>query len=192
MEPTIGILIFDGVEELDFVGPWEVLTHELRIDERSRVLTISEKAGEIRCAKGLRVLADHSFTDAPGLDVLIVPGGEGTRREGREGMVEWIRSTARGLGWVCSVCTGALLLEEAGLLRGRRATTHWAFTKALRERGGIEVVEGVRFVRDGNLITAAGVSAGIDLALYLLSELHGKAAAERVQSAIQYTPPLSP
>ncbi len=192
MEPTIGILIFDGVEELDFVGPWEVLTHKIDIDERSQVLTISEKAGEIRCAKGLRVLADHSFADAPGLDVLIVPGGEGTRREGREGMVEWIRSTARGLGWVCSVCTGALLLEEAGLLRGRRATTHWAFTKALRERGGIEVVEGVRFVRDGNLITAAGVSAGIDLALYLLSELHGKAAAERVQSAIQYTPPLSP
>ena len=112
MEPTIGILIFDDVEELDFVGPWEVLTPQLFIPEHNRVVTIAERHQAVRCAKGLRVLPDHTFEDAPRLEVLLVPGGAGTRSEGRGVWVDWIRKVAPQLRWLSSVCTGAFLLQE--------------------------------------------------------------------------------
>lgn len=188
VEPSIGILIFDDVEELDFVGPWEVLTPKPFLAERNRVVTIAEREGMVRCAKGLRVSPDHVFANAPRLDVLIVPGGIGTRSESRGPLVEWIRKQGPQLQWIASVCTGALLLQEAGLLEGRRATTHWAFIQTLRERGGVEVVESARYVRDGNVITAAGVSAGIDMALWLAGELHGADTARKIRRFIEYDP----
>ena len=188
MEPTIGILIFDDVEELDFVGPWEVLTPQLFIPERNRVVTIAERHQAVRCVKGLRVLPDHTFEDAPRLEVLLVPGGAGTRSEGRGVWVDWIRKVAPQLRWLSSVCTGAFLLQEAGLLDGKRVTTHWAFIETLRECGNLTVLDDVRFVRDGNVITAAGVSAGIDMALWLQGQLHGVEVARKVQRFIQYEP----
>jgi len=189
MPSTTGILIFDEAEELDFVGPWEVLTAATAVVKEGRVVTIAERPGPVRCAKGLRVLPDHGFEDAPPLDVVLVPGGMGTRREvSNPALIDWLRKTGERCRWVTSVCTGALLLHEAGFARGKRVTTHWAFVKALQERGDVTVLDGPRYVRDGNVVTAAGVSAGIDMALWLVGQLETPEIARQVQRYIQYDP----
>jgi len=187
---TIGLLIFDGAEELDFVGPWEVFTMAAKVRDDIRVVTIAERAGPVACAKGMRVLPDHTLADAPQLDVVMVPGGIGTRREvDNPVVIDWLRRIAPGLRWVTSVCTGALLLCEAGLARGRRVTTHWAFIEDLRKRyPDVEVLAGVRYVRDENVCTAAGVSAGIDLALWLTGQIWGIDTARKTQRAMEYDP----
>jgi transcriptional regulator GlxA family with amidase domain len=186
---TIGILLFDDVEELDFAGPWEVFTSAAADRPQNRVLTVAQNGEPVRCAKGLRVLPDCSFETAPDLDVVLVPGGQGTRREvDNPALIDWLRSTAQGCTWVTSVCTGALLLHEAGPARGRRVTTHWGFIEALRARGDVTVLEGVRYVRDGNLVTSAGVSAGIDMALWLVGQIYDVAHARRIQHYIEYDP----
>jgi transcriptional regulator GlxA family with amidase domain len=183
-------LIFDGAEELDFVGPWEVFTMAGNVRDDIRVVTIAERAGPVACAKGMRVLPDHTLADAPALDVVMVPGGIGTRREvDNPVLIDWLRRIAPGLRWVTSVCTGALLLCEAGLARGRRVTTHWAFIEDLRKRyPDVEVLSGVRYVRDENVCTAAGVSAGIDLALWLTGQIWGVDTARKTQRAMEYDP----
>ena len=187
--PTIGLLLFDDAEELDFVGPWEVLTSMAMIRKEGRVVTIAERAEPVRCAKGMRVVPDHTFADAPPLDVVIVPGGMGTRREvSNPALIDWLRHTGERCRWVTSVCTGTLLLHEAGFARGRRVTTHWAFVKTLQERGDVTVLDGPRYVRDGNVVTAAGVSAGIDMALWLVGQLYDPQLARDVQRYIQYDP----
>ncbi|MFN7955902.1 MAG: DJ-1/PfpI family protein [bacterium] len=190
MGVTIGVLLFDDVEELDFVGPWEVFTMAAKLrDAGDRVLSVAEREAPVRAAKGLRVLPDHTFANAPKLDVILVPGGQGTRREvGNAALVDWIRSVGARCTWVTSVCTGALLLREAGLARGKRVTTHWRFVETLRGFGDLTVLDDVRYVRDGNVVTAAGVSAGIDMALWLVGELWGIAHARITQRAIQYDP----
>ena len=187
---TTGILLFDDAEELDWVGPWEVLSAAAQqLFPEDRVVTIAQEVRAIRCAKGLRVLADHDFASAPLLDVVLVPGGQGTRREvSNPVLIEWLRKTGERCQWITSVCTGALLLHEAGFARGRRVTTHWAFVETLRERGDVTVLERTRYVRDGNVVTAAGVSAGIDMALWLVGQLHGVDAARKVQRVIEYDP----
>jgi transcriptional regulator GlxA family with amidase domain len=186
---TTGILLFDDAEELDFAGPWEVFTTAARKEQGDRVVTIAPKPGPVRCAKGLRVLPDHGFEDAPELDVLLVPGGQGTRREvDNPVVIDWLRKTATRCRFVTSVCTGSLLLHGAGLAEGKRITTHWAFVETLRQRGGATVLDGVRYVRDGNLVTAAGVSAGIDMALWLVGQLYDVTHARNVQRVMQYDP----
>jgi transcriptional regulator GlxA family with amidase domain len=189
MMTSVGIVLFDDVEELDFVGPWEVLTSTAKLVGGLGVVTLAEREGPVRAAKGLRILADHTLADAPPLDVLVVPGGWGTRREvDNPKMTGFIREVAPRCRWVTSVCTGALLLHGAGLLDGKRVTTHWAFADQLEARGGATVVRGVRYVRDGNVVTAAGVSAGIDMALWLVGQLFDPATARNVQRAIEYDP----
>jgi transcriptional regulator GlxA family with amidase domain len=186
---TTGILLFDDAEELDFAGPYEVLCAAAALEQGDRVVTIAERSGLVRCAKGLRVLPDHAFADAPALDVVLVPGGQGTRREvANPVLIEWLRKTGAGCRFVTSVCTGALLLHEAGFARGKRVTTHWGFARTLRERGDVTVLDRVRYVRDGNLVTAAGVSAGIDMALWLVGQLHTPELARAVQRYIEYDP----
>lgn len=188
---TIGILLFDDAEELDFVGPWEVLASAAMAKPGAlRVVTIAERAEPVRCAKGMRVLADHGFEDAPVLDVVLVPGGMGTRREvDNPVLIDWLRKVGAGCRWVTSVCTGSLLLHGAGFTAGRRITTHWAFVKTLRERATeATVLDDVRYVRDGNVVTAAGVSAGIDMSLWLVGQLFDPATARLVQRYIQYEP----
>jgi len=187
---TIGLLIFDGAEELDFVGPWEVFTMAAKVRDDIRVVTIAERAGPVACAKGMRVLPDHTLGDAPELDVVLVPGGIGTRREvDNPVVIDWLRKIAPRLDWVTSVCTGALLLCGAGFATGRRVTTHWAFIDDLRKRyPDVEVLADVRYVRDGNLCTAAGVSAGIDLALWLTGQIWGIDTARKTQRAMEYDP----
>ncbi len=188
---TIGILIFEGVEELDFVGPWEVFTAAAHVagDGRDSVCLIAEALTPVRCAKGMRVLPDVSLADAPALDVLVVPGGIGTRRAAKDAaLMAWLAQRAGQCQWVTSVCTGALLLVECGVARGRKVTTHHSFVETLRARGDATVLAGVRFVRDGDVVTSAGVSAGIDMALWLVGQLRDPAFARSVQHYIEYYP----
>ena len=190
MNATIGILLFDDAEELDWAGPWEVFTMAVLGLPEARVVTVAERDAPVRCAKGLRVLPDYSFGREPALDLVVVPGGQGTRAEAENPvLLEWLRKTAEGCRWVTSVCTGSLLLSAAGLTRGRRITTHWGFVAELRKRAPeAEVLERVRYVRDGNLVTAAGVSAGIDMALWLVGQLWDVERARRTQRMMEYDP----
>ena len=191
MSLRIGILIFDGAEELDFVGPYEVFTMAkmLKSDD-SEVLLIAERDAPVACAKGMRVLPHATTANCGALDVILVPGGQGTRREvDNQPLLAWIATQAKTARWVTSVCTGAMLLTAAGPARGKRVTTHWAFIAALRERGeAAEVLEHYRYVQDGNIVTAAGVSAGIDMALWLVGKLHDIAFARAVQRRMEYEP----
>jgi len=187
----IGILIFDGAEELDFVGPWEVFTMARALKSDScEVLLVAERDAPVRCAKGMRVLPDITTADCGALDVILVPGGQGTRREvENKGLLDWIARTSKTAKWVTSVCTGALLLTAAGPAKGKRVTTHWNFVASLRERGeAAEVLDNYRYVQDGNVVTAAGVSAGIDMALWLTGELFDVSFARRVQHQMEYDP----
>jgi transcriptional regulator GlxA family with amidase domain len=184
---TTGILLFDDAEELDWAGPWEVFTMARR--DGDTVVTVAESLAPIRCAKGLRVLPDHTFADAPALDVLVVPGGAGRRREvDNPVLLDWIRAVAPGCTWVTSVCTGAFVLHAAGLLSGRRVTTHWRSIDELRAFPDVEVLEAIRHVRDGNVVTAAGVSAGIDMALWVVGQLVSVEHARATQRAMEYDP----
>ena len=189
MSVTTGILLFPDAEELDFAGPWEVFTTAAMIVPDTRVVTIAEDIAPVRCAKGLRVLPDHRLADAPALDVLLVPGGQGTEPAiARTALVDWIRSVGARARWVTSVCSGAGLLHAAGFLHGRQATTHWVYRDTLRSRGDVTVLDGPRYVRDGNVVTSAGVSAGIDMALWLVGQIHGVEVARRTQHFIEYNP----
>ena len=154
------------------------------------MLLVAERAQPVRCAKGMRVLPDLALADCPKLDVLLVPGGRGTRKEvDNPPLLTWIAGAAADCRWVTSVCTGAMLLTAAGPARGKRVTTHWSFVETLRQRGeAAEVLEQRRYVRDGNILTAAGVSAGIDMALWLTGQLHGPDFARAVQKAMEYDP----
>lgn len=191
MTIRIGILIFDGAEELDFVGPWEVFTMARALKpDGCEVLLVAERDTAVRCAKGMRVLPDVTTAACGALDVLLVPGGQGTRREvENKGLLEWISRASRTAKWVTSVCTGALLLTAAGPAKGKRVTTHWNFVASLRERGeAAEVLDDFRYVQDGNVVTAAGVSAGIDMALWLTGQLFDVPFARRVQRQMEYDP----
>jgi transcriptional regulator GlxA family with amidase domain len=191
MTIKIGILIFDGAEELDFVGPWEVFTMARALKpDTSEVILIAERDEPVRCAKGMRVLPDATIENCGALDVILIPGGQGTRREvENKHLLGWIAQTAKSAKWVTSVCTGAMLLTAAGPARGKRVTTHWAYVGPLRERHEAgEVIDNFRYVRDGNIVTAAGVSAGIDMALWLTGQLFDPPFARLVQRQMEYDP----
>jgi transcriptional regulator GlxA family with amidase domain len=192
MPLTIGVALFDGAEELDWAGPWEVLAAWATQwpHDGVEVLTLAREERPVVCAKGLRVLPDRTWATAPPLDVLVYPGGFGTRAQlGDEEVRGWLRGLAGGGTLVASVCTGALVLADAGLLDGRRATTHWGFLDRLSQLGrDVEVRPDDRFVDTGDVITAAGVSAGIDMALHLVARLHSPERAREVRRYIQYDP----
>ncbi len=188
----IGIFLFDGAEELDWAGPWEVLAAwgHLWPGDLVEVFTVAATNGPVTCAKGLRVLPDHAWASAPVADVLIVPGGSGTRPLIRdEATLAWVRSHADRGALVTSVCTGALVLAAAGLLRDRPATTYWsAFDELLALEPTVEPRPDDRFVDVGEIVTAAGVSAGIDMALHRVARLHSVERAREVRRYIQYDP----
>jgi transcriptional regulator GlxA family with amidase domain len=188
----IGILLFPGVEELDAVGPWEVLSHWTRShpEDGFALTTLSQFGGPIECANGLTVQAHCSYTDAPHFDVLVYPGGRGTRPHlGDDAQLEWVRRQRAEVGLMTSVCTGSLVYAAAGLLRGRPATTHWSALEKLAELDpSIEVRPDDRFVDDGDVVTSAGISAGIDMALHLVRRLAGDDRAREVRREMQYDP----
>ncbi|WP_433244273.1 DJ-1/PfpI family protein [Actinomadura nitritigenes] len=188
---TYGLLVFEDAEELDFVGPWEVFTASAaQRDKGDRAVLVAERPGPVRCAKGMRVVPDCTFDDHPELDVLLVPGGRGARvtQIGNAALTGWIAKTAERADWVASVCTGSFLLAEAGPARGRRVATHWSSEDELEARGDVTVVRDARYVVDGDLVTSQGVSAGIDMALWLIGRIHGRDHARTVRRYIQYEP----
>lgn len=186
---TVGIVLFSEAEELDWAGPYEVFTMAA-LGQEMEVVTIAQTKELVRGAKGLRVMPDHSFDDAPPLDVVLVPGGQGSRKEMENPvMLEWLQSVAANCTWVTSVCTGAAILVKAGLAKGCRVTTHWGYIEALREfAGDSEVMERMRYVRDGRLVTAAGVSAGIDMSLWLVGQIFSPQHARNTQRMMEYDP----
>lgn len=193
MAYTIGLAIFPDAEELDFVGPWEVFTASSMLRERAghepdRVLLLAASTDPVRCNKGMRMLPDATFDDHPPLDVVLVPGGQGTRREvDNPVLLGWLAKVSASARWTTSVCTGSLLLHGAGLADGRRLATHWAFEDELEKRGAT-VERDYRFVRDGQLVSSQGVSAGIDMALWLIGQLYSPEHARATQRYIQYEP----
>jgi cyclohexyl-isocyanide hydratase len=179
----IGLLVYPRHTPLDLIGPWEVLS---RLPD-ARTHLIWTRPGPVQADRGIEIGATVSFSDAPPLDVLLVPGGPGQLSLMKHSLLmEFIRGCASSSAWVSSVCTGALLLAQAGVLHGRRATTHWQARDALRSFG-VEVVD-ERYCIDGKLATAAGVSAGIDLALELARRLSGERVACEIQLQIEYDP----
>ena len=190
---NLGILLFPQGEELDFVGPWEMATMWQAVAKPSeavlgRCLLVSQGPGPITCAKGMQVVPHTTFTDCPDLDVLLVPGGQGTRQEvNNPVLIDFVARQAAHAKVLISVCTGAFVLHAAGCLAGKRATTHWGSLEWLRALGDVAVVE-ERWVRDGAVWTSAGVSAGMDVMLAVIAELAGEEVAGRVQFASEYYP----
>lgn len=183
-----GFLIYPGVEELDLVGPWEMATMWKTYADGPGCVTVSQSGGPMICAKGLKIAADHSFADCPRLDYLLVPGGFAALEEAKNPeVVDFVARQATEGEHMLSVCTGSFILEAAGLLRGRKATTHWKLLPKMREIDGVEAVE-ERFVRDGNVWTSAGVSAGIDLTLAFIAAVAGEQSASIVQYNAEYYP----
>lgn len=192
---TYGLALFENAEELDFAGPWEVFTASAMLREAEHghpsdtVVLIAEGFDPVRCAKGMRVLPDHTFDDHPALDVVLVPGGMGTRREvDNPAILSWLATAGATASWKTSVCTGSLLLVASGLATDRRVATHWSFEDTLDARNDCTVVRDARWVRDGDVVSSQGVSAGIDMALWLIGEIHGVAHARATQHYIQYDP----
>ena len=191
MTIKIGVVVFDDAEELDFAGPWEVFTMASNLKPNAHeVMLVAESDKPVRCAKGMRVLPDVTFENCPKLDVVLIPGGQGTRSEvENKPLLDWIAKVSKDCQWVTSVCTGAMLLTAAGPAKGKRVTTHWAFVETLRGRNeASEVLADARYVQDGNVVTAAGVSAGIDMALWLIGQWETPEFARQVQRFMEYDP----
>jgi cyclohexyl-isocyanide hydratase len=179
----IGLLLFEGLDQIDLTGPFAVLSRMPNATCR----VFAKTAAPARDARGLRLLPDAALADAPQLDLLHVPGGPGQEAVmNDEEVLAWIRDQAAGVRSLLSVCTGALICGAAGLLKGRRATTHWASMHLLPFFGAIPVNE--RVVADGNLVFAAGVTAGIDGALRVAADLRGDEVAQGIQLSIAYAP----
>ena len=193
----VGMLIFDGVAALDVAGPFEVLTRarlepgveSRRFDEQALfdVFTVARTHEPVTATGGLVLVPRHAFADAPPIDLLLVPGGFGTRPLLQDAeTIDWIRKTAAAARRTASVCTGALLLARAGLLDGRRATTHWGAFGLLSSLGkDIRVDREARFVDDA-VLTSAGVASGMDLALHIVESLFGRAVADETARYIEY------
>ncbi|MFC5406073.1 DJ-1/PfpI family protein [Cohnella soli] len=197
MKPwKVGILLFDDVEVLDFAGPFEVFSVTVLnrgqpdLFQPFEVQTISETGGLVVACNGLKVQPDYSFHSAPAFDLLVIPGGLGTRREiHNEHLIDWIRQRFEDvqLQWMTSVCTGALLLAKAGLLNGKRATTHWASLEWLRtDFPETTVVDGVKYVDEDRIVTSAGISAGIHMAFHMVERLLGTEVAEETARVMEY------
>jgi transcriptional regulator GlxA family with amidase domain len=188
---VVAIALFAGVEELDFAGPWEVLSAwRFLYPDDVEICLVSDSTEPVTCAKGMRVLPDRTWDDLGEIDVLVYPGGHGTRAQLGD---ERVRSRLRALNdrrtLIASVCTGALVLADAGLLDGLPATTYWsAFDELLPLGREIEPRPNDRFVDNGAVITSAGVSAGIDMAIHLVGRLGSAEKARDVRRYIQYDP----
>lgn len=188
MDYNIAFVLFPDFEDLDFAGPFEVFGMTAKVLEKEwRAYTVGEQR-VVQSALGTKVQVDHTFDDAPKPNIIVVPGGFGTRPGmENEALIGYIRRAGEAAEYVTSVCTGAFLLHKAGFLKGRRATTYWSMRDQLQEMGDVTVVE-ERWVHDGNVITAAGVSAGIDMALYLIGVLRTPEFARNVQKLIECDP----
>jgi transcriptional regulator GlxA family with amidase domain len=186
---NVGILIFPDVELLDFCGPYEAFT-AARLDGQRcfNTFTVAETLDPVNAAAGLRFIPDYTIDTAPKIDVLVVPGGQGTRREiDNPKLINWIQRVAGAAELTTSVCTGSFLLGKAGLLANGKATTHWGSIERMRESfPDIQVLSDVRWVDDGAVVSSAGVSAGIDMSLHVIERLADVAAAESSARLMEY------
>lgn len=194
----VGIVLFENVEVLDFCGPFEVLS-TTRLDEESRhqlpspfeVLLVAEHDVNVCTSGGMAVSPHHTFNTCPSLDILVVPGGMGTRKEiDNPVLMKWIQDRAAQVETLASVCTGARLLGRAGLLDGRRATTHWRSLDWMRDSfSGVLVDYTKHFIRDGHIYTSAGISAGIDMSLTMVADYFGERIARATAKHMEYPYP---
>jgi len=195
MRKRVGILIFPAVELLDFCGPYEVFS-VTRLDEEKRraesspfeVLLVAETIDPLMATGGLRVIPDATLETCPPLDILVVPGGWGTRAEMKnQRVLKWIAERAREIETLTSVCTGAMLLWQIGLLDGRRATTHWRSLEWMRQSfPSVTVEDKLHVVEDGQVLTSAGISAGIDMALRVVARYCGEAVGRATARHMEY------
>ncbi|HDR7903414.1 AraC family transcriptional regulator [Bacillus cereus] len=187
---SVGIFLFNEVEVLDFAGPFEVFSvTEVNEEKPFTVYTVSENGEMITARNGLKVQSDYSIENLPPVDILIIPGGLGARKYEikNEIVIKWIRQQMKEVKLMTSVCTGALLLAKAGLLEGLKATTHWAsIEKFKNEFQNVEVIENVKFVDEGHIITSAGISAGINMAFHIVKNLLGVHVAEDTAKRMEY------
>ena len=195
MKPrTVGILIFDEVEVLDFCGPFEVFSVSrpdgVKGDEDRlfQVFTVAEEDKTIKCRGGLLVEPHYTINDVPPLDLIVVPGGQGTRRERHnQTLLDWIETQNKQTELTLSVCTGAFLLAERGILDGKKATTHWGSIDFMRETyPQVEILESTRYVDEGRIVTSAGISAGVDMSLHVVETLHGREVAAWTARRMEY------
>jgi transcriptional regulator GlxA family with amidase domain len=196
----VGIVLFENIEVLDFCGPFEVfsvtrLNEERRLKDPSpfEVLLVAERADPIKTTGGMRVIPDHTFQTCPTLDILVVPGGWGTRKElNNPVMLDWLRQRATEVETLTSVCTGSMLLGCAGLLNGLHATTHWRSLDWMRDSFPSVTVEyDQHVVEDGRVLTSAGISAGIDMALKVVARYCGQEIARVTAKVMEYPYPES-
>jgi transcriptional regulator GlxA family with amidase domain len=190
---TVGILIFDGVEVLDFCGPFEVFAGASSVGDPGehrqlfQVVTIAEEDRIITCAGGLLVKPHATIKNHPPLDILVVPGGDVFRELSNPHLLEWIGRQDQQTRLTTSVCTGAFLLAECGLLNQRRATTHWTAIEMMGQRyPAVEMLANTRIVDEGHIITSAGISAGIDMSLHVVSRLYGEQVAAQTARYMEY------
>lgn len=195
MTRTVGIYLFDNVEVLDFAGPFEVFSTVSRVAQRLApqspppfdVFTIGDALRPINARAGLTVLPRFDIASHPPVDILIIPGGVVTAELERDNIITWIKRTADTAHITASVCTGAFLLAQAGLLRGQTATTHWEDIPDLQQMfPDITVQPNTRWIDTGPVVTAAGISAGIDMSLYLAARLHGRELAQKTARQMEY------
>lgn len=191
----IGIYLYDEVEVLDFAGPFEVFTTAARVHSRNRpgdvpvfeVSTVGESQGAIRARGGLIVQPHCVFGEHPAFDVVLIPGGVVMKELAKSSVIDWITAQAASVRIMASICTGAFLLGKAGLLNGRRVTTHWEDVEELRAfLKESRVEEGIRWIREDSIVTSAGISAGMDMSLHLVERLAGRELALRTARQMDY------
>ncbi|WP_147819936.1 DJ-1/PfpI family protein [Salidesulfovibrio onnuriiensis] len=187
---TYGIYIYEQVAELDFVGPQQVFAASNHILGGGQVVTISQNTNPLNGFGGLKMIPDHSFETAPELDVLLLPGTADINEYalGNNAAIDWVSSQYDQVQWMTGVCTGGLILQKAGLLKGRKATTHWQLMDSLTNDPEVTELPDMRYVRDGKVVTSQGVSAGIDMALWLVGQIHDPDHARMVKKILQYDP----
>ncbi|BFH69393.1 AraC family transcriptional regulator [Paenibacillus dendritiformis] len=193
----VGILLYNDVEVLDFAGPFEVFAvteHSANPAARPFLVQTVSEAGQLVTARnGLKVQPDYSYDNAPRFDILIVPGGPGSRTEMyNKTTTQWVKSRMDEVSIMASVCTGALILAEAGLLDGKTVTTHWnSYDRLEKDYPNLTVKRDVKYVDEGNIVTSGGISAGINMSFHLVSRLLGRDVAERTAKRMEYDIDLS-
>ncbi|UOQ87139.1 DJ-1/PfpI family protein [Gracilibacillus salinarum] len=186
----VGIFLFHDVEVLDFAGPFEVfsVTYANNGEKPFDVTTVSETGELLQARNGLRIQPDYHFQNAPKFDILVIPGGPGTREiEHNQKVIKWIEGQMQSVSLMTSVCTGAFLLAKAGLLTNLKCTKHWGSLERLqKEYPDIDVKAGVKFIDEGNIITSAGISAGINMSFHVLQRLVGREIAKATAHRMEY------
>lgn len=185
-----GILIYDGAAELDFVGPHQVFSLSASTGHPDdKLYTIAQTKDVVVGLGGLKIVPDYTFASAPVPDILIVPGTEDPSTIlGEKKMLDWVRKTDEKTTWTTSVCTGAFILLASGVARGKKLTTHRMGIEPLKQMGMSTVIEDVRYVQDGKILSAAGITAGIDMSLWLIGEIYGANHARQVMEIMEYHP----